>query len=118
MQKNPITNHIQILFLFFLCNYMQILSATAQKEPVQPLNCKTSIEFEHLTREKGLPDDFICSGLQDRQGFLWFGTMSGLCRYDGSKFKIYTKENEGLSNNYIWSMYEDRDGQIWIGTEK
>jgi two-component system, sensor histidine kinase ChiS len=27
--------------------------------------------------------------VQDRRGFLWFGTYDGLNRYDGYQFKIY-----------------------------
>jgi len=57
--------------------------------------------------------------LKDRYGFMWFGTMDGLNRYDGYRFKIYRndpKDRFCLPNNQIKSIYEDRDGDLWIGT--
>ena len=57
--------------------------------------------------------------MQDKFGFMWFGTQDGLNRYDGYKFKVFTNESgnkNSLSNNYIWSIHEDKDGIMWIGS--
>ncbi len=61
------------------------------------------------------------SCIQDRRGFIWFGTKEGLNRFDGSQFKIFlhnpSVKNCIISNN-VASLCEDRDGWIWIGTDK
>ena len=57
------------------------------------------------------------SDLQDRKGFMWFGTKDGLNRYDGLSFRVYKKENSGLGKNFITALYEDCRGNIWIGTD-
>jgi len=57
--------------------------------------------------------------IQDRRGFLWFGTSDGLNRYDGYQFKVYRNQAgnaNSLSNNYVLSLLEDRQGYLWIGT--
>lgn len=53
--------------------------------------------FNTLTVALGLPEPFIVSSLQDKLGYMWFGTRNGLVRYDGYEFKRYQALNdEGL----------------------
>jgi len=57
--------------------------------------------------------------LQDNAGFMWFGTTSGLYRFDGIKYKSYRQEpfdSSSLSSDNITCLIEDSDGIIWIGT--
>ncbi len=53
--------------------------------------------------------------LQDRAGFLWVGTESGLFRYDGSRFAEFGRA-EGLPGRWIRTLLEDRSGRLWVGT--
>jgi ligand-binding sensor domain-containing protein len=46
-----------------------------------------------LSMEDGLPSRMINDVLQDHDGFMWFATANGLCRYDGHSFKIYNTQN-------------------------
>lgn len=76
-------------------------------------------EFERLSVEDGLSQGFVNCIIQDRKGFLWFGTQNGLNRYDGKSFKIYRHNPYNpntLSDNWILSLYEDRFGRLWVGT--
>lgn len=66
--------------------------------------------------EDGLPSNTVSCILQDRTGFLWFGTFNGLARFDGLHFTVFG-EKEGLSNTRVLCLLEDSDGDIWIGTE-
>ncbi|MCE5251328.1 histidine kinase [bacterium] len=75
--------------------------------------------FEHITVEDGLSQSMVTSIIQDRKGFMWFGTMDGLNKYDGYTFTIFRHDKDNprsLSNNFILWLYEDRSGIIWIGT--
>lgn len=78
----------------------------------------TAQVFHHLTIADGLSQNSVNAIVQDRNGFLWFGTQDGLDRYDGRSFMAYRHEDQGngIANNYIWSLLEDADGHLWIGT--
>lgn len=78
-----------------------------------------TIKFSHLSTNSGLSQSNVTCILQDRAGFLWFGTQNGLNRWDGYQFTVYRndpKDPASLSNNYIRSLTEDARGNIWIGT--
>ena len=72
--------------------------------------------IEHLSIEKGLSNNFVKDIIQDKQGFIWVATESGLNRFDGSGFTAYTTHNSSLTGNTLNTLLydEDRD-RIWIG---
>ena len=74
---------------------------------------------ERISLEQGFSNDLIFSVYQDSKGFIWFGTMFGLVRYDGMNYKTYRYDpldSNTLSNDDIISIFEDRDGNMWFGT--
>ncbi len=77
-------------------------------------------KFRFLTANEGLPQNTVDCILKDRHGFMWFGTWSGLCRYDGYSFKTYRRANasKDLPDNFIRTLCQDNNGNIWIGTGK
>ena len=64
--------------------------------------------------EEGLPQSSIYTMLQDKEGNIWVGTMSGVSKYNGLSFENFTKK-DGLSENRVTSSYLDKDGNIWFG---
>ena len=72
----------------------------------------------YFTIENGLPQNTIHSILQTHDGFIWIGTPSGLVRFDGLDFRIYTRwDVPELKNDNITCLYEDSNQTLWIGTE-
>lgn len=47
------------------------------------------ILFNHLGVKDGLSSNEITCILKDQKGFMWFGTTSGLNRFDGYEFSRY-----------------------------
>lgn len=79
-----------------------------------------SIHFKHLTSRDGLSHNRVASIFRDEMGFMWFGTLSGLNRYNGYEFKTFYHDPEstvGLPSNSIYWMEQGPMHQIWIGTE-
>lgn len=72
--------------------------------------------WQHFNVEDGLPANVVYDVFQDRQGYLWFGTPSGLCRYDGAQFTTFTV-SDGLPDNAIHAIEQDSQGALWLGTE-
>lgn len=44
---------------------------------------------EHISLDDGLSQSIVRVIRRDQMGFLWFGTESGLNRYDGYECKVY-----------------------------
>lgn len=79
-----------------------------------------AINFEHLTSEQGLVDNWVRGGMvQDPHGFLWIATQNGLSRFDGYQFKSYQHHQDNansLSNDSIRAIDIDAQGLIWLAT--
>ncbi len=78
-----------------------------------------SLRFSHLTQADGLPSSSVMSILQDKQGFIWLGTVNGLARYDGRQIKNFEfddKNPASLSNPLVTALIEDEDQVLWVGT--
>ncbi len=71
--------------------------------------------FKFYGEEEGLQNLAVQVLLQDRTGFLWVGTQSGLYRYDGDRF-VHYGISEGLAGTRIESLHESVDGTLWVGT--
>jgi len=81
------------------------------------------IRFERLLPETGgAPVAGIASILQDREGYLWFGTIAGLARYDGYRFLFHSPApgpdaTVPSRSTVVYPAIEDGLGDIWIGTD-
>lgn len=74
--------------------------------------------FHHLDRRDGLSNLSVSSIVQDYHGFLWFGTLNGLNRYDGRNIKLYSHDpynKNSLAHNKIQTMSVYKNSLL-IGT--
>jgi len=77
--------------------------------------------FKHYQVENGLSNNSVECILQDSDGFLWFGTINGLNRFDGYTFKTFHNDPEdstSIGSNFIRCLYNDNHNTIWVGTNK
>ncbi|MEO8587995.1 MAG: two-component regulator propeller domain-containing protein [Flavobacteriales bacterium] len=88
----------------FVCIWMGGLSAYGQ-DPVH----------RRYTVADGLPSNTVYCALQDREGYMWFGTDAGAVRFDGRVFSTYGVE-DGLTDNNIIKLAQDSKGRIWFLT--
>lgn len=73
--------------------------------------------FRQLSVDDGLSQNTVLAIIQDRTGFMWFGTKDGLNRYDGTELRRITAADAIPGNDYITALCEDGEGNIWIGTD-
>src|ERR1035437_1702087 len=84
---------------------------------LQSIIGQSSYIFHHLETSDGLSNNSVKTILRDSYGFLWIGTESGLNRYDGYGFKVYTMRSgfpNSLISNDILGLQEDGLGNIWV----
>jgi diguanylate cyclase (GGDEF)-like protein len=123
----PSTLRYRLPFLFGLMILMLVclrdvwahdnsLSTTDIGSGLLPRNIQLSI----LSTNDGLSQAAVNSIVQDKHGFMWFGTQEGLNRYDGYAIKVYQHDHQNprsLAHDWVWTAYVDQSGQLWVGTD-
>ena len=72
--------------------------------------------YAHYNFNNGLAAYNANTILQDRQGYIWIGTINGLQRFDRHRFLTFRRNPENknsLSDNYIDHLYLDSKGNLW-----
>lgn len=78
-----------------------------------------TVSLDSFTVKQGLSQGFVSDICQDKDGFIWMGTMDGLNRYDGYGVKVFRSQPDydfTLPENYITEVEEDAAGNLWVGT--
>lgn len=73
--------------------------------------------FRVLQTQDGLSNNDVNCIFKDSHGFMWFGTASGLNRYDGYSVTIFHSQKPDstcLRYNYVQTIQEDTNGRLWI----
>ena len=76
--------------------------------------------FDHLSVNDGLSNNSVLCILQDREGFMWFGTDDGLNKYDGTTFTTFKPDPNNpahsFQSNQIYHLCEDHANRLWVAT--
>ncbi len=75
---------------------------------------------EIITVDDGLPQGMVRAILQDREGYMWFGTKDGLARSDGYSFTVFRHDAEdstSIAGDHVIMLFEDDQGFIWVGLD-
>lgn len=95
--------------LFLFC----VLSNVLQAQPVK------QYYFTHYTHESGLISTEVNSVVQDPDGYIWVGTVDGLQRFDGTRFKTFQhseKDRRSIPSNNILQVLLDKKNRLWLLT--
>lgn len=79
----------------------------------------TNLFFQRFPYTDQLPSNSVNRLYNDKEGYLWFGSKDGLCRFDGYRIKVIRSSSTNpnrLTNNSIQTIAEDANNRIWIGT--
>ncbi|HYP13158.1 MAG TPA: two-component regulator propeller domain-containing protein, partial [Bryobacteraceae bacterium] len=79
------------------------------------------IAFRRFPPTAGISQTRVSQITQDDDGFLWFGTQSGLNRYDGYKCKVFKHDPRRpgtLSGVYLYALFKDSSGKLWAGSDQ
>ncbi|HBB00427.1 MAG: hybrid sensor histidine kinase/response regulator [Bacteroidetes bacterium GWD2_45_23] len=98
--------------LILICFFLSPLSAAG-------VNNMSRHNFHTLSTTEGLPTSEVQKVFQDAEGFLWFATRNGLCRYDGYGITVFRSDlpnTHHLTDNNIYCLADDGRGNLWVGT--
>ncbi|MFD2585163.1 two-component regulator propeller domain-containing protein [Pedobacter vanadiisoli] len=76
-----------------------------------------TFRFSRIDITNGLSDNQTNAIYKDHKGFMWFGTMAGLSRFDGHDFKIFrhnSKDSSSLPNGYVIGIFEGPEQELWV----
>jgi PAS domain S-box-containing protein len=102
-----------------LCFCEELSSHTATVR--LPVVDATDLLFTRISFGQGTSHGRVQSIVQDKQGFLWFGTNSGLQRYDGYRFREFRhdpKNPSSLSGSAVRKLFEDPSGKLWLTSDQ
>ncbi len=80
---------------------------------------QNQIQFARLDLSNGLSHNQVNAILKDSKGFMWFGTLSGLNRYDGYQFKTFKndpRDTSSIVDDFITGIFELPDHKLYLET--
>ncbi|MDR2496734.1 MAG: response regulator [Tannerellaceae bacterium] len=86
---------------------------------LSPIFAVEILRMEWINDRNGLSQNTVRCIMQDNKGFMWFGTINGLNRYNGKEFTVMLPQTgnvASLPDSRIRSLQEDSRGYIWIRT--
>ena len=89
--------------IFILISYYSIISGQCQE-----------YKIKQITPGQGLSQSTVNCILQDKYGFMWFGTQDGLNKYDGYDFTVYKPRMHDFESISIEELKASRqaDGSL------
>jgi len=96
---------------------MEVMFFTVNLLFIQTISAQESFSFDRINAEDGLSDNQAICIHQDKEGFIWIGTMTGLNRYDGKTIKTFTQsasDDNTFYNQRIAEIEEDNYGNLWL----
>ncbi|MCL1039946.1 EAL domain-containing protein [Shewanella submarina] len=110
MPNRKAINTLLSLLLFIVSGSVQALSPSPY--PIK-LNAKS------YGLEEGLSQIAVSSITEDHNGYVWVGTLNGLNRYNGQKFRHYFAEDgSDLPSSFIRRLFTDSQGRVFVGTDR
>lgn len=79
------------------------------------------IRFHSLKIEDGLTQSTINSIVEDRRGYIWFGTQDGLNRFDGTgieQIRYSSSKTDSLGGTSIINIIYDNNDTLWLQTSQ
>jgi signal transduction histidine kinase/ligand-binding sensor domain-containing protein/DNA-binding response OmpR family regulator len=76
----------------------------------------------HSSRNRlSIPNNFVLSILETKNGAIWIGTAKGLCKLTSRKNGIFSFQHINFQENseglFVQKIKEDAVGNLWIGTK-
>ena len=72
--------------------------------------------FINYSIEEGLIQSQVRTICQDKEGYIWLGTLGGISRFNGINFQNFSI-HDGLLDNSVYALYTGTKGNVFIGSK-
>lgn len=72
------------------------------------------VNYRIFNRSDGLRGNAPLDAAEDSLGFVWVSTYDGINRFDGQKFRFFSKQSLGIAAKYYVYIGADKAGMLWI----
>jgi len=93
---------LRFLFLMGVVGYLMPGAVTGQE-----------YSYSHYDITEGLAGSTVYALTQDKDGFLWASTETGVSRFDGTHFRNFTAA-DGLPDIEVLQLFGDSKGRVWM----
>ncbi len=107
---------IKLTTLFILL-LIALNALSAAFSRTRPDGLVSGYEKRFISTQNQLPVSAIHSVYRDTEGYLWYGTVNGLCRDDGYQLQIFRPSFLQAQDRVIGCMVEDHRGNLWLGSD-
>ncbi len=80
---------------------------------------KKQYQFSRLDNTNGLSHNQVNCIYKDATGFIWFGTMSGLNRFDGYGFKVFhhnIRDSQSIDDDFVRRIADAPENKMLVQT--
>ena len=114
-----ITTLLLALCFFGQAHAIDQPSESSSEIPLEQKQASILLNADTYSVPEGLSQSTVTSLVEDKDGYVWIGTLNGLNRFDGKDFKNYfSGERSGLPSSFIRSLLIDSKGNLLVGTNK
>lgn len=89
---------------------------TFSQSTLNPQKRLSQFVLRNWTTDDGLSSESVSEIVQSEDGYIWFGTYTGLHRFDGKDFTVFNSKNSPLPSSNVLRIKKGMDGELWIGT--
>lgn len=75
---------------------------------------KGVMRYRRYTTADGLLQNYATTFAQDKDGYIWIGSRSGLCRFDGNRFVPFNLTADGKKIGWVRRIRVDKDGHTLL----
>ncbi len=92
-----------------------LITSTVGQHAIKTYPTSTLHQWGAVTLFHGLPSDHVRAIAQAPDGTMWFGTDSGLVKYDGRRIQKIATQGPGAAR--VLALKLDSEGTLWVGSD-
>ena len=81
--------------------------------------CPQDLLFDRITTADGLPYEEVHALFEDKDGYIWAGTVDGLARLEGTRIRVFHHDHNDsttLAHDQVNGIAQDAGGTLWFAT--